>query len=132
MPKSSTSFKPGTSGNPAGRPSLKIDPVRWEEIRADKQSLKDLIRAYLKLTALQMTERMAQPDCTNAEGIVAELILRAKGDHNTAKVVMEYAFGQMDDGPELMSLSPTEQEMINEYRRRTANPGIESDEPPSG
>lgn len=135
MPKSSTSFKSGESGNPAGRPSLKIDPVRWEEIRADKQSMKDAIRKYLKLKVSELDE--AAKDCTAGEAIVIKMIIRAIGragmeaDHNTAKVILEYAFGQMDDGPGQMDLNPTEQEMINEYRRRTANLGLTNGEPNS-
>jgi hypothetical protein len=128
MGKSSTSFKPGQSGNPAGRPSLQIDPVRWEEIRADKQSMKDCIRKFLKLKVSELDQ--AALDCTAGEAIAIKMIIRAIGrpgmeaDHNTAKVVLEYAFGQMDDGPGQIDLNPTEQEMINEYRRRTANPGL--------
>lgn len=134
MPKSSTSFKPGSSGNPQGRPSLKIDPIRWEEIRADKQSLKDCIRKFLKMTIMDISAHAEKPECTAGESLIIKMIIRAIGrsgmeaDHNTAKVIMEYAFGQMDDGPDSIDLNPTEQEMINEYRRRTAAPGLESDE----
>lgn len=138
MGKSSTSFKPGSSGNPGGRPTLKIDPMRWEEIRADKQSMKDTIRHFLKMTIAELTARCEQEDCTCGESMVAKMVIRAIGrggmeaDHNTAKIIMEYAFGQMDDGPDLVDLTPTEQEMVNEYRRRTAAPGVGHDENSTG
>lgn len=98
--------------------------MKWEDIRADKQSVKDLIRAHLKLTPIQLQQRVESPEATSCERMVAQLIQNGMDNHNTARMLFEMAFGDMMDGPTLQDLTLDEQALIDEYRRRKAGSEI--------
>jgi len=125
--KSSTSFKPGTSGNPGGRPvAPEIPDHLREEIRADKIAVKNCIRAYLKLTAPQIQMRIGSQEATAVERMVAQLIQNGMDNHNTARMLFEMAFGDMMQGPTLQDLTLDEQSLVDEYRRRKAQRELEA------
>lgn len=118
--------KRGEVRNPNGRPSL------LPEVRALAEEQRNVVKTTLarlfKMTAAELDKHSRDKNLTAIEKLLIKFIERVDndGDVKNGKELIEIVTGKLVDEAPVQALSPDEQLLLDEYRRRMAHPRLEA------
>jgi len=89
MAREDTQFKPGQSGNPAGKPKDQLS----------KTTIERLVHRLLKLTGNDLQDLVDNPKTASLEALVAKIIQKAieTGDPSRLNFLLDRSIGKVKD-----------------------------------
>ncbi len=97
MPKETSQFKKGISGNPSGRPSLPIDVLKAKNI--NKVEFERVLNDFLMLPKEQLKVILDDDASTVMEQVLASFLDKAiaYGDHQRLGLILDRLIGKIKD-----------------------------------
>lgn len=107
MAKSKTTFKPGQSGNPNGRPKLPED-IRKASQLTNEEFIR-IANRFFSMTRGEIQETLQDPKATLLELIVGGIAAKAAKDHDhyRAEFLLQRTIGKVKDQLEVTMPKPT-------------------------
>lgn len=102
-----TSFKPGQSGNPAGRPPH--PPEIKQASQLSKTSFNAILNKYLHCNASELEFVVTNPNIPVIDMVVCKILLESgnKGDHVRLNFLIERLLGKVKEEVEISLPKPT-------------------------
>jgi hypothetical protein len=96
--KRSTSWKPGQSGNPAGRPKTP-DFFKDNGVKASPTLIRAMIMKFGQMTKEEMMTFLATPFPTMLESMICSIMLKAvvEGDHSRVNFLLDRLIGKVSE-----------------------------------
>ena len=106
MTKNITSFKPGVSGNPNGRPKTREDLKKVKLLNSD--DVRRFLQKLLDMTAAQLHEMCSDEETPAMEMMIANIIRRGVVDGDTTRLnfLFDRTIGKAIDRSEEAALKP--------------------------
>lgn len=97
--KRSTSFKPGQSGNPEGRPRIPMDLKEAKSV--NKIEFDRVLNKYMYLKAPEINAALKSDDLPMMELVVAKIVAKAfnEGDQRRLEFILDRLIGKVSNDP---------------------------------
>jgi hypothetical protein len=98
-------FKPGQSGNPAGRPKTPDDILKANRLTAETFARQ--INKYLHLTVDELNADLSRPDASMIDLLVGGMVMKAAKDHDwqRANFILDRIIGKVKDPDQNVTVS---------------------------